>query len=264
MYLAQCVMGFKPKEKLTEAEVHMGLHLVIFDGLTSEAMTTLAGGAFLVAFSILMGASNFQIGLLASLPTFTNIFQLVSIWLVRRYNNRRAIAVFCSLLARVPLIVIGILAFVIPDSNSVDLVLSFLFFFYLFGSIAGPSWNAWMKDLVPEKMLGAYFSKRSRYSQILNVVMSLALAFALDYVKKHYPEYELVTYGVMFVTAGLVGITGALILSKVQEPRSLLAKENLFRLIKRPLEIEISGICLFLTRFGSLLLISQPRFLWFS
>jgi MFS family permease len=235
MYLAQCVMGFKPKEKLTEAEVHMGLHLVIFDGLTSEAMTTLAGGAFLVAFSILMGASNFQIGLLASLPTFTNIFQLVSIWLVRRYNNRRAIAVFCSLLARVPLIVIGILAFVIPDSNSVDLVLSFLFFFYLFGSIAGPSWNAWMKDLVPEKMLGAYFSKRSRYSQILNVVMSLALAFALDYVKKHYPEYELVTYGVMFVTAGLVGITGALILSKVQEPRSLLAKENLFRLIKRPL-----------------------------
>ena len=88
--------------------------MVIGDGLAAEAMTTLTGGTFLVAMALLMGASNFQIGLLAALSTFTNLFQLISIWLVQRFNNRRAIVVVCSFLARSPLIVIGI----IPSINS--------------------------------------------------------------------------------------------------------------------------------------------------
>src|SRR5688572_2080861 len=102
-------MNLRPKKELTEAEINTGLKLVIGDGLAAEAMTTLTGGAFLVAMAILMGASNFQIGLLAALPTFTNVFQLLSIWLVRRYNNRRAISVICSLLARFPLLIVGTL-----------------------------------------------------------------------------------------------------------------------------------------------------------
>ena len=89
-------MNLKPKTTLTESEVQAGLKLVRVEGLTTEAMTTLIGGAFLVALALLLGANNFQIGLLAALPTLTNVFQLLSVWLVRRYNNRRAISVFCS------------------------------------------------------------------------------------------------------------------------------------------------------------------------
>jgi hypothetical protein len=95
-------MILKPKERLTAQEVDTGLKLILKEGLTTEAMTTLTGGTFLVAFALLLGANNFQIGLLASLPTFTNIFQLTSIWLVRRYNNRRAVSVICSVLGADP------------------------------------------------------------------------------------------------------------------------------------------------------------------
>jgi hypothetical protein len=59
--------NFKPLEKLTEEEIQIGLKLIIGDGLTTEAMTVLAGGPFLVSMGLLMGASNFQIGLLAAL-----------------------------------------------------------------------------------------------------------------------------------------------------------------------------------------------------
>lgn len=153
-------MIFRPRERLTEQEVRGGLNTVLQEGLTAEAMTTLTGGTFLVAFALLLGANNFQIGLLASLPTFTNVFQLTSIWLIRKYNNRRAVSVICSVLARIPLLLIGVLPFIFGQNAPVNLLLFFLFFFYLFGSIAGPSWNAWMKDLVPGEMLGVYFSKR--------------------------------------------------------------------------------------------------------
>lgn len=228
-------MDLKPKAALTEADVKRGLRLVIGDGLAAEAMTTLTGGAFLVAFALLMGASNFQIGLLAALPTFTNIFQLLSIWLVRQYNNRRAVAVVCLILARIPLLVIASLPLFF-NTTSIDLLIIFLFFFYFFSSIAGPAWNSWMKDLVPEKSLGRYFSRRSSYTQTVNVVMSFALAMLVDHIKANYPEYELTTYSIMFMTGGVLGIAGAIILGKAPEPQSFLAKENLLKLFRRPLK----------------------------
>jgi len=228
-------MMLQPRERLTQEEVQKGLNTVLQEGLTTEAMTTLTGGTFLVAFALLLGANNFQIGLLASLPTFTNIFQLTSVWLIRRYNNRRAVSVICSIFARIPLLFIGILPFVFPGDAPVNLLLFFLFFFYLFGSIAGPSWNAWMKDLVPGEMLGVYFSKRGRYAQILNVFMSIILAVIVDYIRKNFPDYELTTYSVMFMLAGAIGLAGAWLLATVPEPVSYLGKENILRMFVKPL-----------------------------
>ncbi|WEK33942.1 MAG: MFS transporter [Candidatus Pseudobacter hemicellulosilyticus] len=227
-------MNWRPKEVLTEEEIHHGLKQVIKDGLTSEVMTTLTGGAFLVAFALLLGASNLQIGLLASLPTMVNVFQLVSIWLVRRYNNRRAVSVICSVLARLPLLVIGAMPLFFGMST-IQPVIYFLFFFYLFGSIAGPSWNAWMKDLVPESQMGTFFARRSSFMQITNVILSFALAIFIDYIRKSYPQYEMAVYAGMFIIAGISGLTGALVLSRTPEPQSYLTRENLFRLLVKPL-----------------------------
>lgn len=229
-------MKLRPKESLTDAEVQKGLKLVIGDGLSTEAMTALTGGTFLTAMALLMGASNFQIGLLAGLPTFTNVFQLLSIWLVRRYNNRRAVSIICSYLARIPLLLVSGIILLFPQRDLVGALISILFFFYFFGSVAAPAWNAWMKDLVPENMLGAYFSRRSRYSQLLNVFLTVILAVLLDYIKDHQPQELLDTYGYMFLAGGLIGILGATILSRAPEPQSYLSRENIFQLFLRPLK----------------------------
>ena len=71
-------MNLRPKTTLTDAEVQAGMKLVRVEGLTTEAMTTLTSGAFLVAFALLLGAKNFEIGLLAGLPTFNTVFQMLS------------------------------------------------------------------------------------------------------------------------------------------------------------------------------------------
>jgi MFS family permease len=229
-------MYLRPTKHLTDQQVQAGLKLVVKDGLAAEAMTALTGGAFLVSMALMMGASNFQIGVLASLPTFTNIFQLLSIWLVKKYNNRRAVAVTCAFLARFPLLIIGSLPLIFSSATTIQVLLFFLFFYYFFGSIAGPSWNSWMKDLVPEKMLGTYFSHRSRLTQILNVIMSLSIAFMLDFVKKHYPDAVLTTYACMFIAGGLIGLSGAYFLSRTPEPQSQQGNGNIFKLFRKPLQ----------------------------
>ena len=123
-------MNLKPSEHLTQRQITKGLNLVIKEGLTAEAMTSLTGGTFLVALAILLGATNVQIGVLAALPSFSSIFQLVAVRLLQRFNNRRAIAVFSNICARLPLLVIGILPLFFSKGTSIQ-VLIFLFSLFL-------------------------------------------------------------------------------------------------------------------------------------
>ncbi|WP_207512636.1 MFS transporter [Longitalea luteola] len=227
-------MSWRPEPILTDKQVQRGMKLVIGDGLASEAMITFTSGTFLVAMVLLLDANNFQIGLLAGLPTITNVFQLLSIWLVRRYNNRRAIAVICSLLARTPLLIIGLLILFFKNIP-VETVIFILFFHYFFGSIAGPCWNAWMKDLVPENQLGTYFSRRTSYTQLLNIVLGLATAFIVDYTKNHQITSELNVYAGLFIAGGIAGISSALFLSATPEPLGKVTSGDIISILQRPL-----------------------------
>lgn len=252
---------WKPVAKLTQEDRERGMKLVIGDGLAAEVMTTLTSGAFLVAMALMLGASNLQIGVLSALPTFTNIFQLISIWLVRRSNNRRAVTVICTILARIPLVVIGVIPLIFPGAASIHFLIVFLSFFYFFGSLAGPSWNAWVKDLVPESMLGSYFSRRGSYTQTLNVVLSLVAALGVDYIRKQYPQYELNTYYGLFFLAGIAGLAGAVILSRAPEPQAYLDKENVFKLLRRPLsDLNFVRLLVFNSAWVFAMNIAQPFF----
>lgn len=223
-------------ESLSGKQIEKGLSYVTRDGLFTEAMVAFTGGTFLVAMAMQMGASNFQIGLLAALPTLSNIFQLVSIWLVQRYNNRRAISVISSVFARFPLLVIGVLPFIFSAGTSINVLISLLFFHYFLGSISGASWNSWMKDLVPAERLGSYFSYRTRVAQIVNVVLSILTALATDYVKAHYPQYEDIAYPMMFLAGGVTGLIAVYMMSRTPEPQGYMADDHLLKMIRKPLK----------------------------
>ena len=229
-------MNLKPSSHLSQRQITNGLNLVIKEGMVTEAMTALTGGTFLVALAILLGATNVQIGILAALPSFSSIFQLVAIRLLQKYNNRRAIAVICSICARLPLLVIGLLPLIFSKGTSIEVLIFLLFFYYFFGSVAGANWNSWMKDLVPERKLGTYFSTRTRLTQTMNVVLSLLIALSLDYIKRVHPALELKTYAIMFIGGGIIGLFSVWLLSKTPEPVSYLPKENMLKLFKRPLK----------------------------
>ena len=230
-------MKLQPSDQLTNAQVKTGLHLILKDGLATETMNTLTAGTFLVAIALYMGASNVQIGVLAALPTFTNIFQLASVWLVQRFNNRRAITVTGAICARIPLLAIGILPLLFSNSASVSALIFLLSFQYLFASIAGGSWNSWMRDLIPQQILGSYFSHRSRLMQILNVTLSLFIAMSIDYIKVHYPHHEITAYAGMFIISGITGMWGVYALARTPEPKPTPIHDNIVKLFSKPLTV---------------------------
>ncbi|THU34149.1 MFS transporter [Niastella caeni] len=230
-------MKLQPSDQLTNTQVKTGLHLILKDGLATETMNTLTAGTFLVAIALYMGASNIQIGILAALPTLTNIFQLVSVWLVQRFNNRRKITVIGAFCARVPLLVIGTLPLLFSNSASVSALIFLLSFQYLFASIAGGSWNSWMRDLIPQQILGSYFSHRSRLMQILNVTLSLFIALSIDHIKEHYPAYEITAYAGMFIISGITGMWGVYALARTPEPKPTPINDNIVKLFSKPLTV---------------------------
>lgn len=221
---------------LTDQQTRKGLQQVIKDGLATEAMSCLTEGTFLVALALQLNATNFQIGLLASLPTFTNIFQLSAIWLVQRYNSRKVITVTANLLARLPLFVVGLLPFFFVKAVALHILIVLMLTHYFFGSIAGASWNAWMKDLVPQTELGSYFAKRTRFTQTLNICLGVVIALTLDYIKINYPAAIPSVYPALFIAGGIAGLLSVYALSKAPEPKLQPVKSNLFGLFIKALK----------------------------
>lgn len=230
------IMNLHPSKTITEQQLNKGLKNVTIDGLSAEAMVVFTSGTFLTALAIHMGASNFQLGLFAALPTFTTIFQLAAIWLVRRFNNRRLITVVFNFLARLPLIAIGIMPMLFSGSTTIAVLLLLLFFQHIFGDIAGASWNAWMKDLIPQQRLGGFFSRRTRMAQTLNVTLSLATAIGLDFIKRHYPAQEIAAYTTLFLAGGALGMVSVYLLLRTPEPVAEQIEEKVLPLLWKSLK----------------------------
>jgi MFS family permease len=108
------------------------------------------------------------------------------------------------------------------------------------GAISGCSWNSWMRDLIPQNVLGAFFSKRMRIATGVGIALSLAAAVYLDYWKKLLPKFELQGYSILFLIGFAAGILGLYFLARTPEKRMPRAEERpkILKLLTQPFRDE--------------------------
>jgi MFS family permease len=109
-----------------------------------------------------------------------------------------------------------------------------------FGAISGCSWNSWMRDLIPQNVLGSFFSKRMRIATAVGIVLNIAAAVYLDSWKKYRPELELQGYSILFLLGVGVGVLGVYYLARTPEKRMprLAEKLKIFGLLAQPFRDE--------------------------
>ncbi|MHC4287744.1 MAG: MFS transporter [Planctomycetota bacterium] len=207
----------KAQDSLTDAQLESALKNIIRDGLASQSMGILTGGAFLVAFAIKLGASNLVIGLLAAIGPLSQLLQLPAIFLVEKVRNRRLITVVAAGLSRLCWLVIAASPFLFPPKVGLAVLLVLLVAVSALGAIAGCSWNSWMRDLIPEKIMGSFFSKRMRIAAGVGIGLSILAAVFLDMWKKGFPDHELTGYSILFFLGSLAGLFGVFFLSRTPE-----------------------------------------------
>ena len=192
-------MWFKTQPSLSETQIDVALKYIIRDGVASQAMGILTGGAFLVAFAVTLGASNFVIGLLAAIGPLAQLLQLPSILLVEKIRNRRLITVSAAALSRLCWLIIALSPFVFPANIAINVLLVLLILVSAFGAVSGCSWNSWMRDIIPEKRMGSFFAKRMRIGTAVGIALSIIAALYLDFWKKQFPDNEIAGYSILFL-----------------------------------------------------------------
>ncbi len=212
-------MWFKAEEALNEDQVQVALKNIIRDGVASQAMGILTGGAFIIAFAVKLGASNFVIGLLAAIGPLAQLLQLPSIFIVEKVRNRRLITVVAAALSRLCWLMIALSPFIFPAKIAIAVLLILLAAVSAFGAVSGCSWNSWMRDLIPENVMGSFFSKRMRISTGVGIALSILAAMYLDFWKKQFANQELAGYSILFFLGFAAGVLGLFFLAKIPEIR---------------------------------------------
>ena len=245
-------MVFEAKENLTDEEVTRGLQLVIRDGLATQAMVTLTGGIFLVAFALQLGASNIVIGLLAAIPPLAELLQMPAIYVVSRVQKRRLVVVAASLAARLFWIPIILIPFFFSPGQGISVLIASIALYASFSAFSHCGWNSWMRDLIPQDRLGAFFSRRLTLSTGLALVISLVAGFFVDSWGAAFPDLAAYGYSILFFFGFLAGLIGIGILARTPEPRMVTDSggDDLLTVIANPFaDINFKNLIIFLSFF---------------
>ena len=84
---------FRPIPELNDEERQRGLSNMTRQAISAAGADGLASGGFLASFALILGASNFQIGIMTAIPFIMQPLQLVAVLAVERLRLRKAVAV---------------------------------------------------------------------------------------------------------------------------------------------------------------------------
>ncbi|MBN1845172.1 MAG: MFS transporter [Sedimentisphaerales bacterium] len=253
-----------PQEKLTDQEIQTGLSWILRDGIASQAMVTLTSGAFLIAFALQLGASNLVIGLLAAIGPLAQLMQLPAIYVIELLRNRRRIVVVSACVSRLCWLFIGLIPFLFPVRPALGLLLGALVVNAAAGAVSGCGWNSWMHDMVPQKILGRFFSRRMQIAVAIGTVLSLAAAGYLDWWQTRLPGHALQGYSLLFVFGFVAGLIGIWFICRIPEPRMVahLRAPALGELILRPFHDEnFRKVMVFMASWSFAVNLASPFFL---
>ena len=213
---------FSPQPTLSDDDISRGAKWLTWEGAASMGFGSIAGSGFLAAYALLMGANNFQIGILAALPFLVQPAQILVITLVERLKMRKAIAVSTWALSQaiwIPTALIPIFM-EIPSALSVSALLGLVALRSLLAAACNAGYNSWLRDLVPSNVMGGFFSRRLTLATVASIVFGLAASFFVDFWNVQNPG-DAGVYGytiAMLAGAIFIGMASPVFMALVPEP----------------------------------------------
>jgi len=164
---------------LSPKETKKALDNSIKDGALSDAKYGFSD-YFTTPFALALGATSEMIGVMDSVIQFIGTAsQPFATKIINKVGSRKKVSIICSLIQRSLWLPVMLIPFLIGAGDArIWLLIALLSFAYLFRSINLTSWTSWMLDIVPEKIRGRFFAKKSSIGNIaymIAVIMAGAL-----------------------------------------------------------------------------------------
>jgi MFS family permease len=198
------------------------LRAITADGTACNVMVGI-GETYLPAFVLALTGSQLACGLTATVPLLAGaILQLMAPQGIGRLKSYRRWVVFCAVvqaLSFVPLVIAAL-----AGSFSVLAVFSVIAIYWATGQAGGSAWNAWVEDLVPERVRARFFACRTRYVQIGYLIGFIGGGVALQIASRH--GYVLWPFALLFTGAMLSRLISANRLNTQSESKFISKKST--------------------------------------
>ena len=215
---------FRPVPELNDEERQRGLGNMTRQAISAAGADGLASGGFLASFALILGASNFHIGIMTAIPFIVQPLQLVAVLAIERLRLRKAVAVTAYFFAYATWIPIALLPFLIdvPNPSAVTLMLVFIALRGISNAFVNASWNGWLRDLVPQDLMGKFFAQRLRVATISAAAAGLIAALYIDWWKTSGPSDEIFAYSYAMLFGSVVLGFGAVgFMARMPEPQMI-------------------------------------------
>jgi MFS family permease len=207
----------EPGTALPPAVVRRGLRLSIVEGALSNIHVNVCAGAFLTGFALMLGAGDFELGVIAALPFLGQLFQFVGAYLEERLGERRRMTVISCGISRSLWALLAALPFLLVLGPArLPIFLLILAVSQALIGITANAWTSWMSDLVPPRQRGRYFGMRNTICSITAMASSWLAGRALDQYRG--TSAEPFGYALIFGVATICALAGVLVLRYQPEP----------------------------------------------
>ena len=169
---------------------------------TANIWASAMSGSIATGYVLLLGATEFEFGLLASIGSLAGISAPLFSYFVDRYREKKKLTLFVVLPVRLMQFIFAAIPFlmfykIMPKPllfyMALVVVMSFLNVF------AGQAWFSWMGEIIPEKQRGYYFGRRSFVGGAVSMVFAVLAGMYLDsYSNKYFAFGTLFIFGSFF------------------------------------------------------------------
>lgn len=202
---------------LSQRAIRRGLRLSIVEGSLSNIHITVTGGAFLTGYALLLGARDFELGIIAAVPFIGQIAQFMGAYLEARLGERRLLCSITAGISRSLWAIAAALPFlVVLGAARLPIFLLVLAISQALIGIAANAWTSWMSDLVPARQRGRYFGTRNTITSITAMASAWLAGRGLDYYRS--VSDERMGYALTFGIAIICSLAGVALLTRQPEP----------------------------------------------
>ncbi len=223
----------KPQSSLTDADRERGYSAMNKQVFAAAGAEGFVSGGFISAFALLIGASNFHIGVLTAIPFAAQALQILAVVVIERVQMRKAIVIVTYAIAYATWVPVALIPLFIevPHQGAVILLLTFVGARGVATAFVVTGWNGWLRDIIPVDRAGDLLGRRLKIATVAAIITGLGAALFVDWWKGFAaPGSEAFGYSIAFLFGALIlGLGSVGFMARIPEPRMMTRGTNSVR-----------------------------------
>ncbi|MEO0104303.1 MAG: MFS transporter [candidate division WOR-3 bacterium] len=244
---------------INQKERERSLKFSLLDGIFASINAGFTQ-SYITPFALLLKATNFQIGILNSLPQFiSSFFQIPSADIVERLKSRVKIIANSVYFQGLFWLLISLLAFLNNSQFAFLVFLILLISHNSFSAFATPIWQSLMSDTVEKDKYGRYFAYRGKVLGFITLIANFAAGFILFLLSQN----KILGFFIIFLIAGISRIISGYFISLMTDFPIKIVPEKRFSyysFIKRLPESNFVKFTLYVSLMNFATYIAAPFF----